>query len=98
MAFYVYIVASRRNGTLYAGHTDDLRNRIWEHKQRRQGFTARYGVDQLVWFEVHEGRDTAFTRERQIKLWKRAWKLQLIEGDNPDWDDWYYRLNEWLPF
>jgi len=93
MAFYVYILASKRNGTLYTGSTDDLENRVWEHKTKAfGGFTAKYNVDRLVWYEVHDSRDSAFTRERQIKKWKRQWKLELIEAANPDWGD----LNETL--
>ncbi len=86
--FFVYILASRRNGTLYTGMTDELVRRIWQHKNGElPGFTAKYGVKNLVWFEEHGSRDSAFTRERQIKKWKRAWKLQLIEAQNPAWDD-----------
>jgi putative endonuclease len=93
MAFYVYIVASKRNGTLYIGSTDDLAKRIWEHKDKlRAGFTARYGVDQLVWYEVHESRDSAFQRERRMKTWNRAWKIQLIERFKPGWRDLYADL------
>ena len=88
MAFYVYIVASQRNGTLYIGSTDDLARRIWEHKEQlRQGFTAKYGVDLLVWYETHDTRDSAFLRERRMKKWNRAWKLELIERFNPGWRD-----------
>ena len=88
MAFYVYIMASGLNGTLYTGMTDDLANRAYEHANKdRPGFTSRYGVDQLVWFELHDSRDAAFTRERQIKKWERRWKLELIEISNPDWRD-----------
>ncbi len=93
MAFYVYIVASQRNGTLYIGSTDDLAKRIWEHKAKlRPGFTAQYGVDQLVWYEVHDSRDSAFQRERRMKTWNRAWKIQLIERFNPGWRDLYADL------
>ncbi len=87
-SFFVYILASRRNGTLYTGMTDDLVGRVWQHKNdARPGFTTEYGVKTLVWFEEHGSRDSAFTRERQIKKWKRAWKLQLIEAQNPAWTD-----------
>lgn len=86
--FFVYILASKRNGTLYTGSTDDLGKRIGQHKTKAiKGFTARYGVDKLVWFEAHDWRDAAFTRERRIKEWKRKWKLDLIESMNPNWDD-----------
>ncbi len=95
MAFYVYILASRRNGTLYVGMTDCLGARVWQHKEKIfEGFTSKYGVDRLVWYEVHESRDTAFTRERRIKKWRRAWKLDLIEKMNPGWDDLFETLSE----
>jgi len=88
MNFYVYILASRRNGTLYVGMTDDLVRRVWEHRIGAvPGFTRKYGVKMLVWYEQHETRETAFQRERQIKRWNRAWKLQLIERFNPTWKD-----------
>ena len=91
--FYTYILASRRNGTIYAGSTDDLIKRVWEHKEKvRQGFTAKYGVRILVWYEPHETREGAFRRERQIKEWRRSWKLRLIEEDNPTWRDLYDEL------
>ena len=93
MSFYVYIVASQRNGTLYVGMTDNLAHRIWEHKSKaRPGFTAKYGCDLLVWFEAFETREGAFRRERQIKEWQRRWKLRLIEDLNPTWADLYERL------
>ncbi len=88
MAFYAYIVASGRNGTLYIGSTDDLARRTWEHKEKlRRGFTAKYGVDLLVWYETHETRESAFLRERRMKKWNRAWKIELIERFNPGWRD-----------
>ena len=93
MSFHVYIVASGRNGTLYVGMTDDLAVRIWEHKTKaRPGFTARYGCNQLAWFETFETREAAFRRERQIKEWRRRWKLRLIEDLNPTWRDLYETL------
>ena len=86
--FFAYIVASRRNGTIYIGSTDGLVNRIREHRDKvRPGFTARCGVSRLVWYEVHETRESAFRRERRIKEWRRSWKLLLIEDRNPTWDD-----------
>ena len=95
MAFYVYIVASRRNGTLYIGQTDTLAKRIWQHKEKDlPGFTSKYGVSILVWYEVHHFRESAVIRERQLKEWKRAWKLRLIEERNPDWNDLYETLNQ----
>jgi putative endonuclease len=92
--FYVYILASRRNGTLYTGSTDDIAERVWKHKSKAiKGFTSKYGVDMLVWYETHETRESAFQRERQMKEWKRKWKLELIETMNPDWADLYETLN-----
>jgi len=88
MTFAVYILASRRNGTLYTGHTDDLYRRVRQHRDHElKGFTDRYDVTRLVWFEDHETRESAFLRERRIKEWKRAWKLRLIERTNPEWRD-----------
>ena len=88
MAFSVYILASRRNGTLYIGMTDDLRRRVGEHKAKQvAGFTRRYDCDQLVWHETHETRESAFVRERQMKDWRRSWKIRLIEERNPTWLD-----------
>jgi putative endonuclease len=88
MSFYVYILASRRNGTLYTGMTDDLVRRVWQHRTGAvPGFTSEYGVKLLVWYEQHETRASAFARERQIKKWNRSWKLQLIEKVNPEWHD-----------
>jgi len=88
MSFYLYILASRRNGTLYIGMTDDLARRVWEHQIGAvPGFTKKYGVKMLVWFEQHESRESAFQRERQLKKWNRAWKLELIERLNPAWKD-----------
>jgi putative endonuclease len=84
MSFYVYILANRRNGTHYIGMTDDLAKRIWQHRTGAiPGFTKRYGVKIFVWYEVHETRESAFTREHQLKKWNRAWKLEIIERMNP---------------
>ena len=86
----VYILASQRNGTIYAGVTSDLVKRVWEHKNDLvEGFTKKYRVHTLVWYEAHETMDAAITRERQMKEWKRRWKLELIERTNPDWRDLY---------
>ena len=94
MAFYTYIVASRRNGTIYIGMTDDIGHRVWQHKTKEfKGFTAKYGCDKLVWYEVHVTRDAAYRRERRMKEWRRSWKLQLIEETNPTWTDLYETLN-----
>ena len=93
MAFFTYIVASRRNGTLYTGSTDNLIKRIIEHREkRRDGFTEKYGVAILVWYEIHDSRHAAFVGERQIKEWKRAWKPELIERTNPGWTDLFEKL------
>jgi len=90
MSFYVYVLASQRNGTLYVGMTDDLAKRIWMHREEvLPGFTKKYRVKILVWYEAYESRESAFARERQIKKWNRAWKLELIEKTNPTWRDLY---------
>ena len=84
----VYILASKRNGTLYIGVTSNLQKRAWEHKNDLvEGFTKRYGVHRLVYYELHIDMAAAITREKQMKKWNRAWKLQLIERQNPDWRD-----------
>lgn len=89
----VYILASKHNGTLYVGVTSDLIKRIWEHKSDVvDGFTKRYGVHMLVWYEIHDTMESAIAREKAIKEWNRAWKLRLIEGGNPDWRDLYSEL------
>jgi putative endonuclease len=88
MAFYVYILASKRNGTLYVGMTDDLPKRVWLHRNGiLPGFTRDYSVKNLVWYEVHESRESALLRERRMKKWNRKWKLELIESSNPGWRD-----------
>jgi len=84
----VYILASKRNGTLYTGVTSDLQKRSWERKNDLlAGFTKKYGVHQLVYYELHDNMVSAITREKQLKKWNRAWKLELIERENPDWND-----------
>ncbi len=89
----VYILASKRNGTLYAGVTSNLIKRIWEHKNNQvDGFTSRYKVHTLVWYEVHETMESAIQREKAIKFWKRAWKIKTIEQLNPNWLDLYQGL------
>jgi putative endonuclease len=91
--FYVYILCSKRNGTLYTGVTLDLQKRIYEHKNDLvEGFTKKYHVHRLVWYEMHESPESAITREKQIKKWKRAWKLKLIEQHNLDWADLYEKI------
>lgn len=84
----VYILASKRNGTLYIGVTSDLITRVWQHKNDiTEGFTKRYGVHRLVYYETTDDIAAAITREKQLKKWRRDWKLQLIERLNPNWDD-----------
>ena len=89
----VYILASKRNGTLYIGVTSGLVKRVWEHKNDFvEGFTKRYGVHTLVWYELHETMESAIVREKALKNWKRAWKLEVIERSNPGWLDLYAEL------
>lgn len=86
----VYILASKRNGTLYIGVTSDLMKRVWEHKNDvAEGFTKRYKVHLLVWYELHENMESAIVREKRMKEWQRQWKIELIEGTNPEWRDLY---------
>lgn len=88
--YYVYILASRMRGTLYVGVTNDLVGRVYVHRSgTTDGFTKKYSVHRLVYFEVHQDVKEAITREKQIKKWNRAWKIQLIEKTNPHWDDLY---------
>ncbi|MDP3997303.1 MAG: GIY-YIG nuclease family protein [bacterium] len=90
MYYYIYIMASKRNGTLYIGVTNDLVRRVWEHKQKLvDGFTKKYRVDKLVWYQIAEEPIAAITREKQLKNWHRQWKIDLIEKENPDWRDLY---------
>ena len=89
----VYILASRRQGTLYIGVTSDLLKRVWEHRNDAvASFTSRYGVHDLVWHEVHETMESAIAREKTLKEWKRVWKIDLIEQMNPEWRDLYLEL------
>jgi putative endonuclease len=91
--YFVYILASKRNGTLYIGVTNDLARRVGEHKEKAvPGFTRSYGVDLLVWYEVHGDVNEAIAREKQIKGWNRAWKIRLIEKTNPVWNDMAHSL------
>lgn len=86
----VYMLASKQNGTLYVGVTSDLVKRVWEHEQNAvPGFTQRYGVHTLVWYEMHDTMESAIARERAVKEWKRAWKIRRIEESNPEWEDLY---------
>ena len=89
----VYILSSKRNGTLYVGVTSDLQNRTWIHKNEPvEGFTRKYGVHRLVYYELHPDMISAIRREKQIKKWNRAWKLELIEEQNPEWQDLWERI------
>jgi putative endonuclease len=91
--FYVYMLASARYGTLYVGVTSNLMKRVWEHREGIvEGFTKEYGVKQLVWFEAHTDAVSAMTREKQLKKWNRAWKIKLIQQENPYWRDLYEEL------
>jgi putative endonuclease len=92
--FFVYLLASKPHGTLYVGVTSDLLKRVWEHKYKAvPGFTSRYRVDKLVWFETHDSWESAIRREKQIKEWRRAWKRELIEANNPYWTDLFPSLS-----
>jgi putative endonuclease len=86
--FCVYILTNKPRGTLYVGVTSNLPQRVAQHSEKLvEGFTQKYGLDRLVWFEVHENAESAITREKQIKKWNRLWKLELVERANPDWHD-----------
>ena len=88
--FYVYILASKRNGTLYVGVTSNLIRRVWEHKNNVVGgFTQKYNVHNLVYYEQCESAESAIRREKRLKEWPRQWKLNLVESKNPDWKDLY---------
>jgi len=91
--FYVYILASKKNGTLYTGVTSDLQKRVVEHQQHLvEGFTKKYSVTRLVHYEIFETAEQAIIREKRLKKWKRAWKIALIEKKNPEWNDLYPAL------
>jgi putative endonuclease len=93
--FYVYLLASRKEGTLYLGVTRDLVRRTYQHKEKTmRGFTSRYDVNRLVWFETYDDPTNAIAREKEIKKWRRAWKVELIEKDNPDWRDLYGEISQ----
>jgi len=95
---YVYILTSQRNGTLYVGVTSDLVRRVWQHREgETSGFTKRYSVKTLVWFELHDDIEAAIMREKTIKKWRRKWKLELIEAANPDWKDLYPEISGFPP-
>jgi putative endonuclease len=89
----VYLLASKRNGTLYTGVTSSLLQRVWEHKNNLvESFTSKYGVHTLVWYEIHHTMEAAIQREKAIKNWKREWKMKVIEEMNPEWRDLYSDL------
>ena len=93
MAYYVYILASKERGTLYVGVTNDLMRRIYEHKEGlAEGFSKRHSVKRLVYFETHESIEAAILQEKRLKRWRRDWKIELIERDNPHWVDLYKTL------
>ncbi|WP_315762754.1 MULTISPECIES: GIY-YIG nuclease family protein [unclassified Bradyrhizobium] len=90
MAYSVYILASRKDGAIYVGVTNDLVRRVYEHQQKAvPGFTSRYNITRLVWFEIYEDPISAIAREKELKKWKRDWKVKLIEAGNPEWKDLY---------
>ena len=90
---YIYILASEKNGTLYIGVTSDLIRRVWEHKNHVvKGFTDKYNVDKLVYYEIYNDEYTAIQREKQLKNWHRQWKINIIEKDNPQWIDLYNQI------
>ena len=94
MAFYVYIMTKRMSGTLYIGVTNDTVRRVFEHKSKAvPDFTKRYGVDKLVWFEIFDDPISAITREKELKKWRREWKIRLIEEQNPQWIDLYPQVS-----
>ncbi len=93
MSYYTYILFNQRNGTLYIGVTADLVKRVYEHKHHIfKGFTEKYNIDKLAYYEIHQDINEAIRREKQLKAWKRSWKLELIEQNNPDWKDLYHEI------
>jgi putative endonuclease len=95
MGGFAYLLASKRNGTLYTGVAADLIERVWQHKNKiTKGFTAKYGVDKLVWYAQFDRIEDAIAEEKRIKNWRRAWKIALIEKINPQWRDLYDDLNK----
>jgi putative endonuclease len=90
MAYYVYLLASRKDGSLYLGVTNDIVRRIYEHRTKAvRSFTSKYNITRLVWFEICDDPISAISREKELKKWKRAWKVELIEAQNPEWGDFY---------
>lgn len=95
MQYYTYILASGKNGTLYIGVTNNLIRRVYEHKNNLfEGFSKKYNIDRLVYFEIYENIEQAIQREKNIKAWKRAWKIRVIEENNKDWLDLYYEISK----
>jgi putative endonuclease len=94
MAYYVYLLTSKKYGTLYLGVTNDIVRRVYEHRSKAvPGFTTRYAVDKLVWFEIYDDVITAIAREKELKKWRRDWKIRLIEERNPQWLDLYPEIS-----
>jgi putative endonuclease len=90
MAYYVYLLASRKDGPIYLGVTNDIVRRIYEHRTKAfRSFTSKYNITRLVWFEIYDDPISAISREKELKKWKRTWKVQLIEVENPQWNDLY---------
>jgi putative endonuclease len=90
MGYYVYILASRKDGAIYVGMTNDLVRRIYEHRTKAvRSFTSRYNITRLVWFEIYEDPLSAISREKELKKWTRSWKIKLVEARNPEWQDLY---------
>ena len=91
--YYVYLLASNKNGTLYIGVTSNLVGRVWKHKNKEYlGFTEKYNVDKLVWYERFDRIEDALNCEKRIKKWNRDWKISLIKKENPNWDDLYLKM------
>ncbi len=91
--YYVYILASRKKGTMYIGVTSDIVKRVWEHKEKFvKGFTSRYNIDRLVYYEIYSDPENAIKREKRLKDYNREWKIELIEKDNPEWKDLYEEI------
>jgi putative endonuclease len=90
MSYFVYILASRKDGAIYIGVTNDIVRRVYDHRTKAvPGFTSKYNITRLVWFEIYDDPISAISREKELKKWRRAWKVQLMEAQNPDWNDLY---------
>ena len=95
MAYHVYLLASRKEGALYLGVTNNLVRRIYEHREKlTPGFSSRYNITRLVWFETYDDPTSAITREKELKKWRRAWKVALVEKKNPNWSDLYPEITQ----